>query len=110
VISKANLKLAMPEIKIEGDVSYISMLVADGNYEASLLLFDGIWNKKQFPVKGDIVVYVPSRETVLIAGSEDKEALNQIHGIVYDKDTKWPHAVADVGFVRKQNKWVEYKN
>lgn len=54
------------------------MLVADGNYEASLLLADEIWQSKQIPVKGDYVVAIPSRDTLLITGSEDVENLAKI--------------------------------
>lgn len=85
------------------------MLVADGTYEASLILFDGIWTKEQFPVKGDIVIYVPSRDLVLITGSEDKANLAKVHDIVYDQDTQWSHIVAETGFIRVGNNWQEFQ-
>lgn len=104
-ISKENLKSYLPNIQVQGDPSFVSMLVADGTYEASFLLFEDLWTKEQFPVKGDIVIYVPSRDLVLITGSEDTEGLAKVRDIVYDPSKEWPYIVAEVGFIRSGNKW-----
>jgi uncharacterized protein YtpQ (UPF0354 family) len=108
-ISKANLKKTIPTVKIQGDPSSVSMIVADGTYEASFLLFDDLWTKERFPVKGEIVVYVPSRDTVLITGSEDIEGLEKVRSIVRNPENKWSHIVAEVGFIRLDNKWEVFK-
>jgi hypothetical protein len=108
-LAKKNLNKAIPDLKLRGDPSTLSLLVADGNYEASFLLFDKLWTKKQFPVKGDIVVYVPTRDLVLITGSKDKQGLQKARDIVYDPKNKWSHIVAEVGFVRKGNRWRVFK-
>ena len=68
-----------------------------------------MWTKDQFPVKGDIVVYVPSRDTVLITGSEDEEGLSRIKEIISDPENNWSHIVAEVGFIRINDKWEVYK-
>ena len=104
-----NLLNSMPQIQTQGDTSGLSMIIADGNYEASFLLVDELWTKENFPVKGDIVVYIPSRDTVLVTGSEDKENLDKIHTIMYSPEQAWPYIVADVGFIRTGSVWVEYK-
>lgn len=93
------------QLQLQGNPGAVSMLVADGTYEASFILYDGIWSKEQFPVKGDIVVYIPTRDLVLITGSEDAEGLKQVRSIVYDPKNEWPHMVSDKGFVRKGNDW-----
>ncbi len=108
-LSKSNLKKSIPNLKLEGDPSALSMLVADGTYEASFILYDGIWTKEQFPVKGNIVVYIPTRDLVLITGSEDKENLAKIHDIVYSQENHWSHIVAEVGFVRVDSGWQEFR-
>lgn len=108
-ISKDNLKKAIPSLDLQGDPSSLSMIIADGNYEASFLLFNSMWTKDQFPVKGDIVVYVPSRDTVLITGSEDEEGLSRIKEIISDPENNWSHIVAEVGFIRINDKWEVYK-
>ncbi len=104
-LAKSNLKKAIPNIHLEGNPSELSMLLADGTYEASFILFDVLWTKEQFPVKGEIVVYIPSRDVVFITGSEDKTNLAKIRSIVYNPDNKWSHIVAAVGFIRVDEGW-----
>ncbi len=108
-LSKQNLSRLLSKLEIRGDVTRLSMLSLDGNYEASLLLFDALWNKKQFPVNGNIVVFVPSRDTVLITGSKDKESLTKIDQIMHSPDYSWSHIVTEVGFIRKDNEWQVFK-
>lgn len=107
-LSMFNLRKAIPSVQIEGDPSTISMIVADGTYEASFLLYDDLWTKDNFPVKGDIVVYVPSRDAVFVTGSNDVEGLKKVRSIVYNPENQWSHIVSEVGFVRKGDKWVEF--
>ncbi|QSX31364.1 DUF1444 family protein [Shewanella cyperi] len=104
-LSKTNLKNSIPNLKLEGDPSSLAMLIADGTYEASFILFDDIWTKEQFPVKGDIVVYIPTRDLVLITGSEDEVSLAKIHNIIYAQGNQWSHTISEVGFVRVNNSW-----
>ena len=52
------------------------MVAAGGAYEASLLLLNSVWSRKNFPVKGDIVVAIPNRDILLITGSDDKVNLD----------------------------------
>ena len=107
-LSMANLMNANESLQIQGDRSTVSMVVADGIYEASFLLYDDLWTKENFPVKGDIVVYVPSRDVLIVTGSEDTESLETVRGIVHNLESQWSHAVTDIGFVREKNKWVEF--
>jgi uncharacterized protein YtpQ (UPF0354 family) len=107
-LSMSNLRKAIPSVQIKGDPSTISMIVADGTYEASFLLYDDLWTKDNFPVKGDIVVYVPSRDAVFVTGSNDVEGLKKVRSIVYNPENQWSHIVSEVGFVRKGDKWVEF--
>jgi len=108
-LAKNNLKAAIPNLRLDGDPAFLSMLIADGVYEASFLLFDGIWTKEKFPVKGDIVVYVPSRDAVLITGSNDKEGLERIRNIIYAPDAQWPYMISEQGFIRKENQWQVFQ-
>jgi uncharacterized protein YtpQ (UPF0354 family) len=107
-LSMENLMKAIPSVQIKGDPSKVAMIVADGTYEASFLLYDALWTKDNFPVKGDIVVYVPSRDAVFVTGTDDAEGLNVVRSIVYDPANQWPHIVSEVGFVRKGNEWVVF--
>ncbi len=104
-LAMSNLKDALPDIQLEGDPSRLSMIVADGNYEASLLLADKLWTKDHFPVKGDIVVYVPARDVVLITGSEDTTNLAKAYDIVNNPAQEWSHMITNEGFIRTNGKW-----
>ena len=108
-LSKANLRRSVPDLRSQGNPETLSILLADGTYEASFMLIDGLWTKEQFPVKGDIVVYVPTRDLVLITGSDDKESLMKVHEIVYDPSNQWSHMISNEGFVRKDNQWHVFK-
>jgi uncharacterized protein YtpQ (UPF0354 family) len=48
------------------------MVTSGGSYEASLLLLKSFWTRKNFPVKGDIVIAVPNRDMLLVTGSKDR--------------------------------------
>ncbi len=108
-LAMSNLKDALPEIQLKGDPSSLSMIIADGNYESSLLLADKLWTKDQFPVKGDIVVYVPTRDVVLITGSEDATNLSKAYDIVNNPEQEWSHMITSEGFVRVNGKWQVFK-
>lgn len=72
-----NLGNVMPEIQQHGDgPSYL--LTAGGDYVASILLLDGVWNQLENAVDGDIVAVVPSRDVLLFTGSRSKEGIEQI--------------------------------
>ena len=47
-LSMANLMNANESLQIQGDRSTVSMVVADGIYEASFLLYDDLWTKENF--------------------------------------------------------------
>lgn len=107
-LSMSNLMNAIESLQIKGDPSTISMIVADGTYEASFLIYDALWTKENFPVKGDIVVYVPSRDVVIVTGSEDTDSIETVKGIVHNPENQWPHSVTKTGFIRKDEKWLKF--
>ena len=74
-LSMANLMNANESLQIQGDRSTVSMVVADGIYEASFFLYDDLCTKENFPLKGYIVVYVPSIYVLIFTCSEYTEIL-----------------------------------
>ena len=65
-----NLKRLIPKIEVRPGPLF-SMVKADGNYEASLLLFDDLWSNAQIKVDGDFVVAIPARDVLLVTGSRN---------------------------------------
>jgi uncharacterized protein YtpQ (UPF0354 family) len=56
--------------------------VGFGNYVASLILLDRFWTKENLAVKGDIVISIPSRDILLITGSDDKEGMKNLRMLI----------------------------
>jgi uncharacterized protein YtpQ (UPF0354 family) len=79
----------------------IYIITAGGYYESSLILLN-IWNKETFPVEGELVIGIPSRDVVLVTGSRDSEGLHAVYDIVKNINDTGNHLVA--------NKLFEYKN
>ncbi|MEL6447128.1 MAG: DUF1444 domain-containing protein [Pseudomonadota bacterium] len=101
-----NLLAYLPEIGREGDDS-LSMIVADGNYEASLLLYDEIWSRDVFRVAGDIVVFVPARDVVLVTGSEDEAGLARARDLLSEND--FSYAISPHAYVRTADGWARFE-
>jgi len=53
----------------------IYTVTIDQFYEASSLLLSKYWTSQVFDVRGEIVVFVPARNTVVVTGSNDKEGM-----------------------------------
>ena len=103
-----NLSELLPELaRREGEGVY--MLVADGVYEASLLLLDDIWTKQNFPVRGDIVVAVPSRDVLLVSGTDEQAGMATLREIAADAYATSPYRLTLQAFVRRQGQWTEYR-
>ncbi len=106
-VSYENLKLKaienlenMVSIECHGEDGYY-MLVAGGNYEASLILLN-IWDKDNFDVKGEIIIGIPSRDLLIITGKDDTENLEKLQNIITEIHETGDHLVSKEIF--------EYKN
>lgn len=107
-LATQNLRKMLPKIeRHEGNGVY--MLTAGGNYEASLLLLDEIWAGKSLKVKGDIVVAVPSREVLLVTGSEDARGIEKIRQVSERIFAEEPYRLTTTLFVYKGGKFTEFK-
>ena len=80
------------------------MLTMGGDFESSLILLK-LWDKENFPVKGDIVVAIPARDILFITGSEDSENLQKIKIKVNEINETGDHVVSDRLFVLRNDKF-----
>ena len=64
-----NLKKLLPKIERQG-ANGLYMITAGGDYEASLLLFGSMWIDMQKDVHGDVVVAIPTRDLLIVTGSD----------------------------------------
>ena len=77
------------------------MYTADGNYEASLLLFDDLWDG-DIKVDGDIVVAIPTRDVLLITGSKNEEGIARLREIVDQVTAEGTYTVSSTLFVYRK--------
>ncbi len=90
-------------IEKHGENGYY-MIVADGNYESSLILLD-IWNQENFPVNGEIIIGIPARELVLITGSEDFENIERLKNTIQEINEEGDHIVSEKLFILQHEKF-----
>lgn len=63
-----NLRSRLPPVQRHGKVG-AEMLTCGGTFEASLLLYEDLWESLAEEISGDLVACVPSRDTVLLTGT-----------------------------------------
>lgn len=101
-----NLIRIMPKIQMGTDGT-LAMMMAGGDYEASLLLLDNIWTDGQIKVKGDIVVAIPTRGMLLVTGSQDRAGLKRMREIVA-KNADGPYRLTTALFVYRNGRFVKF--
>jgi uncharacterized protein YtpQ (UPF0354 family) len=88
------------EIERHGENGYY-MLLADGNYESSLILLD-IWYEENFKVNGEIVIGIPSRDLLIVTGKNDTVNIEKLKQTINEINENGDHLVSE--------KMFEYKN
>ena len=76
-MSIENLQNILPEVNRNGSEGTY-MLTAGGDYEASLILLQGIWDKASIPVEGKFVIGIPNRDVLFVTGSSNAEMVAEI--------------------------------
>jgi uncharacterized protein YtpQ (UPF0354 family) len=102
-----NLKKIIPKIERHGG-NGLFMVVAGGDYEASLLLFDGIWNDLKSEVRGEIVVAIPTRDLLVVTGSEDTGGIQRMKQIIKDASAKGSYRLTKKMFAYRNGKFEEF--
>ncbi|MCC6123715.1 MAG: DUF1444 family protein [Pirellulales bacterium] len=103
-----NLKNLLPKIELHGS-NGTYMMTAGGTYEASLLLFDSIWQSGQVKVDGDIIVAIPSRDLLLITGSKNEEGLEKLQQAACETVKNGAYQLTTQLFVYKNGTFVPFK-
>lgn len=105
VASVFNLERILPEMKRYDAGEGVFMLVAGGDYEASLLLFDNLWVSGTFPVNGDYVIAVPTKDVLLITGLNDSLGIEKLRKNVAGADTTYSSVLSKALFIRRNGSW-----
>jgi Protein of unknown function (DUF1444) len=106
-LSMENLRRITPELERHG-TNDLYMLVLDGNYEASLLLSDKLWDSQSSVIKGDLVAVVPSRDVLLFSGTGSPAALQSTKKKAQQIDETGNHLISTTLLIRHSNHWEKY--
>lgn len=102
-----NLRGLLPGIEVQrGDT--LSMVIADGNYEASLLLFDDLWARESERMRGAPVAAVPARDLLLFADSADADAVAQLREVAARAHAEATYGLTDRIFLLGDSGWQPY--
>ena len=102
-----NLRGLLPGIEVHrGDL--VNMITADGNYEASLLLFADLWERERGKLRGDPVAAVPARDLLLFADSANADAVAQLRQLASKMRAEATYALTDRLFVLRDGNWLPF--
>lgn len=120
-LAKFNLSMSnIRELSIDNLVDKVSiekhgnngyyMITAGGDYEASLILVKSIWNKDNFQVDGNIIIGIPSRDVILITGSNNESGIRTLKNKVKDIYNTGNYVISNSLFILKDGEFTEWKN
>ena len=102
-----NLRGLLPGIEVHrGDL--VNMITADGNYEASLLLFADLWERERDKLRGEPVAAVPARDLLLFADSANPDAVAQLKQLAAKMRAEATYALTDRLFVLRDGNWLPF--
>ena len=104
-----NMTMAVADVtEVKGDPSNIMMLTNGGNFEAAMLLVDGMWGNLTEVFQDDICVAIPARDLLFIAGknnSAGRESLRAVIRKFFDEQETAGLLVRHI-YGRENNGWV----
>ena len=106
-LAKENLRQIMPAAERHGDGPWY-LLTAGGDYTASLLLFDGMWDELANLVEGELVAVVPSRDVLLFTGTQSKEGLAAIRERAAEIVATGSYLISETLIVRTGGQWTVF--
>ena len=107
-VAVENLHAILPEIELHG-IEGAVMLVAGGNYEASLILYNSLWDDGTLPIEGTPIVGVPNRDLLIVTGSENAERIEQTRAFVEDSFESGSYPISKDLFIRNDGGWTRYR-
>ena len=85
----------------------VSLITADGVYDASLLLADALWSSGQIEVEGDIVVAAPAKGPLLVTGSRNRAGIARLRALAAEL-AAGPYGLTPALFVWRGGKFVVF--
>ncbi len=104
-----NLMNRISNIERQGENGYY-MLTAGGDYEASLILESSIWTDENFDVEGEIIIGIPSRDVLLITGSQNIEGVQKLVTSIKEITNSGSYVISEKMYILKNGEFEIWKN
>lgn len=103
----ANLRKQIPQVEKKGSAGSWMFILPEigGNFEASLLLIDEMWDGKSGEVEGEFVVAVPARDLLFVTGARNQAGVQKVKALAADAFAKGDHPVSKQVLVRRKGRW-----
>jgi uncharacterized protein YtpQ (UPF0354 family) len=108
-LASKNLLKLLPKIERHGTGGFY-MITAGGDYEASLLVIDSIWNDLQKDVHGDVVVAIPNRDLLIVTGSKDRQGIEKMKQLVQKSYSEGSYRLTPKLFAYRGGRFIEFPN
>ena len=103
-IAIENLRRRTAQREVYGDNGRY-WIGAGGNLEASLLLDDELWADPRLSVRGDLIVGVPDRDTLVVVGSEDLDQVLEAAAMVERLHRTERYPISEKLFIRRGDRF-----
>lgn len=84
------------------------VLIADEANEASLLLLPEIWTRQKLKVDGDFVVAIPTRDLLVVTGSNDAAAIDRVRALAQKAFEDGPYLISPKLYRYRDGKVSEF--
>jgi uncharacterized protein YtpQ (UPF0354 family) len=106
-LALSNLPGRLPEIQLHGDAPR-HMLTCGGNFEATLLLHDGLWETLAESLPGPPMVAVPARDLLFVSGAHWDGAHQFLSELANMELEDKRYALSQQVFVRTGGTWAAF--
>jgi len=73
------------------------------------LLLDSIWSAPQIDLQGDIVVAIPTRDLLLVTGSQNPKGIEEVKQIVKEASSRFSYRLTPKLFVYRSGRFDEFR-
>lgn len=108
-LALVNLRQTIPQLQLHEVSPGVFMLTCGGDFEATTLLLDEVWEQVAGMICGDLVVAVPSRDVVMFAGSENREGMAFMRSKVSQILEMGDRVLTRSFLVRRESWWDLYE-
>jgi len=103
-----NLRRILPDIEQNGNGPLV-MLSAVGDYTASLLLLDDLWDQMAVLVDGPIVAVTPARDVLFFTGANSTDVIEALQAHAKDIVANGDHVISATLLVRSEQTWAVFQ-